>query len=85
MATVERITHRALIRRAHERLNQIEEMHDAVQLHNLGKSQRDIADLLLTTQPRVGRLVRAAGPSGTPQPQKNSSCGPPSKPPPATT
>ncbi|MEX3646595.1 MULTISPECIES: hypothetical protein [Mycolicibacterium] len=71
MATVERITHRALIRRAHERLNQIEEMHDAVQLHNLGKSQRDIADLLLTTQPRVGRLVRGARALGdTPTPEE---------------
>lgn len=58
--TVERIAHRAQVRRAHERLNQIDEMREANELNKLGKSQREIAELLLTTQPRVGRLLRGA-------------------------
>lgn len=59
-ATVERIAHLALIRRARGRLDQIEEMRAADELDNLGKSHREIADLLITTQPRVGRLLRGA-------------------------
>ncbi|CDO31108.1 hypothetical protein [Mycolicibacterium porcinum] len=58
--TIERIAHRAQIRRARERLDQIEEMRAADELNKLGKSQREIADLLITTQPRVGRLLRGA-------------------------
>lgn len=54
------ITHLAQIRRARERLDQIEEMRAADELNKLGKSQREIADLLITTQPRVGRLLRGA-------------------------
>lgn len=54
------ITHRAQIRRARERLDQIEEMRAAAELNKLGKSQREIADLLITTAPRVGRLLRGA-------------------------
>lgn len=60
MSTVDRITQRVQIRRAHERLNRIDEMRDADQLTKLGKSQREIADLLLTTQQRVRRLLRGA-------------------------
>lgn len=59
-ATVERIAHLALIRRARGRLDLIEEMRAADELNNLGKSHREIADLLITTQPRVGRLLRGA-------------------------
>lgn len=58
--TVEDIAHNAQVRRAHERLLQIEEMHDALRLDRSGKSQREIADILGTTQPRVGRLLRGA-------------------------
>lgn len=58
--TIERISHHAHIRRARERLDQIEEMRAADELNKLGKSQREIADVLLTTQPRVGRLLRGA-------------------------
>ncbi|MFV8142179.1 hypothetical protein ACNQR7_31825 [Mycolicibacterium senegalense] len=65
--TIERITQRAHIRRAHERLNQIEEMREANELTKLGKSQREIAELLLTTQPRVGRLLRGAAALGDTQ------------------
>lgn len=61
MATaIEQIAHRAHIRRARERLDQIEEMRAADELNKLGKSQREIADALLTSQPRVGRLLRGA-------------------------
>lgn len=71
MATVAQITHRAQIRRAHERLNQFDEMRDAHELNRLGKNQREIADLLLTTQPRVGRLLRGAQALGdTPTPEE---------------
>ncbi|MCP2626072.1 helix-turn-helix domain-containing protein [Mycolicibacterium smegmatis] len=70
-ATIERIAHRALIRHAQERLNLIAEMREADELKHLGKSQREIADILLTTQPRVGRLLRAAVTLGdTPTPEE---------------
>ena len=49
----------ANLRRARERLDRIEEMRDAQTLERAGKSQRDIADLLHTTQPRVHRMLKA--------------------------
>ncbi|WP_210687465.1 hypothetical protein [Mycolicibacterium sp. GESEQ-9] len=58
--TIERITHVAQIRRARARLDRIEEMRAAEELRKLGKSQREIAELLIVTQPRVGRLLRGA-------------------------
>lgn len=57
---VEGIAHRAQIRQARERLDLIEEMRDANRLKLAGKSQREIADILNTTQPRVGRVLRGA-------------------------
>lgn len=57
---LEGIAHRALIRQARERLDIIEEMRDANRLKLAGKSQREIADILNTTQPRVGRVLRGA-------------------------
>lgn len=61
MATsMQQIAHLAQIRRARERLDQIGEMRAADELYKLGKSQREIADLLITTQPRVDRLLRGA-------------------------
>jgi hypothetical protein len=70
MTTVERIAHQALVRQAQERLHRIDEMRDADQLKRAGKSQREIADVLGTTQPRVGRLLRGAralGDASTPE------------------
>lgn len=61
MTTVlERIAHKAQIRQAQERLNLLEEMRDADRLQLAGKSQREIAEILNTTQPRVGRILRGA-------------------------
>lgn len=49
----------ATLRRAQERLARIEDMRDAQRLAEAGMAQRDIADLLHTTQPRVHRMLRA--------------------------
>ena len=57
---IDRIAHKAKIRQARGRLNAIEEMRDARQLKLAGKSQREIADTLRTTQPRVHRMLRGA-------------------------
>ena len=59
-STIEHIAHQAVLRRAHERLLLIGEMRDAHRLKQSGKSQREIAAILRTTQPRVGRLLRGA-------------------------
>lgn len=70
MTTVEKIAHNAQVRQARERLNGIEEMRDANRLKLAGKSQREIAAILNTTQPRVGRMLRGAralGDAETPQ------------------
>lgn len=67
---IEEIAHRALIRQARDRLNAIEEMRDAKQLSLAGKSQREIAEVLRTTQSRVHRILRGAkalGKSATPE------------------
>jgi predicted XRE-type DNA-binding protein len=58
--TVENIAHQAKIRQAQERLHRFDEMRNADELQQSGKTQREIADILGTTQPRVGRLLRGA-------------------------
>jgi hypothetical protein len=58
--TVEEIAHKAQIRQVRERLDLLDEMRDANRLKLAGKSQREIADILNTTQPRVGRILRGA-------------------------
>lgn len=62
--TVEEIAHKAQIRRVRERLDLLDEMRDANRLKLEGKSQREIAEILNTTQPRVGRILRGAGALG---------------------
>lgn len=57
---IEEIAHKAQVRQARERLNAIEEMRDARRLRLAGKSQREIAEVLNTTQPRVHRILRGA-------------------------
>lgn len=58
--TIDDIAHEAVVRRAHERLLLLREMRDADRLNQSGKSQREIASILRTSQPRVGRLLRGA-------------------------
>jgi len=58
--TVEDIASEARIRQAGQRLALIEEMRAANGLKQAGKTQRDIADILHTTQPRVHRMLRGA-------------------------
>ena len=55
---VEQIERDALVRRARERLVRIEDIHAAHSLAALGKTQRQIADALHTTQPRVHRMLK---------------------------
>jgi len=67
---VEDIAYKALIRQSRARLHAIEEMRDAKQLSLAGKSQREIAEVLNTTQSRVHRILRGAkalGKSATPE------------------
>ena len=49
----------ALRRRAQERLGKMDDVRDAVALHAAGRAQREIAETLHTTQPRVHRLLKA--------------------------
>lgn len=58
--TIEDIAHEAVVRRAQERLLLLGEMRDADRLNQSGKTQREIASILRTSQPRVGRLLREA-------------------------
>jgi hypothetical protein len=68
---VEAIAHEAQVRRAHERLLRIEDMRAASQLKQSGMNQREIANVLSTTQPRVGRLLRGASALGdAPSPEE---------------
>jgi transcriptional regulator with XRE-family HTH domain len=68
---VEVLAHEAQVRRAQERLLRIEDMRAARQLKQSGMTQREIADVLRTTQPRVGRLLRGASALGdTPSPEE---------------
>jgi predicted XRE-type DNA-binding protein len=71
MATaVEDIARKAYVRQAQERLLLIDEMRDANRLKQAGKSQREIAAILHTTQPRVHRMLRGAralGDTDTPE------------------
>jgi hypothetical protein len=60
VGAIEQIAVQAVVRRAQERLLLIGEMRDAYRLRQSGKSQREIAVILRTTQPRVGRLLRGA-------------------------
>ena len=60
LTTIERIAHKAQVRDAQKRLARIEEMRDALSLEQEGMSQRDIAQALGTTQPRVRRLLQGA-------------------------
>lgn len=50
----------ALIRRARQRLDRIEDMRAAHRLQQAGKTQRQIAEILHTTQPRIHRMLKAA-------------------------
>lgn len=69
--TVEVLAHEAQVRRAHERLLRIEDMRAASHLKRSGMSQREIADVLSTTQPQVGRLLRGASALGdAPSPEE---------------
>lgn len=58
--TIEDIAHEAVVRRAQERLLLLGEIRDADRLNHSGKTQREIASILRTSQPRVGRLLREA-------------------------
>lgn len=73
---VEVLAHEAQIRRAQERLLRIEDMRAASQLKQSGMTQREIADVLRTTQPRVGRLLRGASALGDAPTLRKSSCLP---------
>jgi len=69
--TVEAVAHEAQVRRALERLLRIDDMRAASQLKRSGMNQREIADVLSTTQPRVGRLLRGASVLGdAPSPEE---------------
>lgn len=52
--------HEALQRQARKRLDELEDMRAAAQAEARGFTQRQIADLLVTSQPRVHRLLKAA-------------------------
>lgn len=68
---VEAIACEAQVRRAHERLLRLDDMRAACQLKRSGMNQREIADVLSTTQPRVGRLLRGASALGdAPSPEE---------------
>lgn len=56
---VSAIQKRAETRRMKDRLARIEEMREAWQLADAGKTQREVADILQTTQPRVHRMLKA--------------------------
>lgn len=57
---IEVVRREALVRRAQERLARIDDAKAARRLANAGRSQREVAEILHTTQPRVHRLLRAA-------------------------
>jgi len=61
---LQRIREGAAIRRAQARLLHLDEMHDALRLADAGVSQRDIAEALQTTQPRVHRMLKAMSARG---------------------
>lgn len=65
VATIERD---ALRRRAQERLVRFDDMRAASRLRQLGKSQREIAEALQTTQPRVHRMLKAVDMRGGTEP-----------------
>lgn len=53
------IAKQALVRQAQARLHRIEEIRDASTLAAKGLGQREIAEILRTTQPRVHRMLKA--------------------------
>lgn len=57
---VAQIAGEVIVRRARERLARFEEIKAAQLLAEAGKSQRQIAEALHTTQPRVHRMLKAA-------------------------
>lgn len=57
---VAQIEREALVRRAQERLSRLEDIRAAHRLSEAGQSQRQIAEALHTTQPRVHRMLRVA-------------------------
>lgn len=56
---VKAVAEAARVRRAQERLLRIEDMKAAATLSETGKSQREIASTLSTTQPRIHRMLKA--------------------------
>lgn len=57
---MQQLHHEALQRRARQRLDDIEDMRAVLQAKASGKTQREIAEVVVTSQPRVHRLLRAA-------------------------
>jgi hypothetical protein len=58
-ANLQAIHHEALQRQARQRLDLLDEMRAAAQAQARGLSQRDIAEVLVTSQPKVHRLLKA--------------------------
>jgi hypothetical protein len=58
-ANLQAIHREALQRQARQRLDILDEMRAAAQAQARGLSQRDIADVLVTSQPKVHRLLKA--------------------------
>lgn len=57
---IDRVSHDALVRRAMLCLNPIEDRHAAYDLHQRGRTQRQIAAILHISQPRVQRMLAFA-------------------------
>lgn len=57
---MQQLHHEALQRRARQRLDDLADMRAVLQAKASGKSQREIAEIVATSQPRVHRLLRAA-------------------------
>lgn len=60
--SVEAMERAAVRRLAQKQLLRIDEMRDAYRLHLGGMAQRDIAETLHTTQPRVHRMLKSIRP-----------------------
>lgn len=71
-ANVAAVERQALVRRAQERLRKFDDVDAAVALQAEGRSHREIAETLHTTQPRVQRLLKAhaAGETRTVTPEE---------------
>ncbi|MDN6679747.1 MAG: hypothetical protein L0L17_08660 [Yaniella sp.] len=57
---MQELQHEALQRQSHKRLDEVADMRAAVRAKSRGLSQRDIAEVLVPSQARVHRLLRAA-------------------------